>query len=131
MGYTGIVDPDELTLNDPHSGDFQQGSGVSTAQISNVNVGPSEDHPANLRGSIFTQSPAVLLTLIAILIIVKMVAENAGQKSEFSSVRVGLENWFVVTLLAVTGIYVFKTSVALIPSSARWAMALRQFAGLS
>lgn len=130
-GYSGIVDPNEITLNDPSSGDFSQGDGVATQQKANVNVEPHEDHPARMDGSFLTQSPLMWLTLVAILIAVKFMAERAGQKAEFSSVRVGLENWFVVTLLAITGIYVFKTSVALIPSDARWAMSLRQLAGMS
>lgn len=123
----GVPEPD--LLGNIHSGDLTQGSGVSTVQLQNPNVPLNPTKTIN--GSIFLQSPLVWAMAIALLIIVKLVAENAGQKSEFSSVRVGLENWFVVGVLAATFIYALKTSAALLPSSANWAMVIRQFAGLT
>lgn len=132
VGYR--VSPDEIDLNDITPGDLQQGAGVSTQEKSNVNTLPAGNSPGTtfaLTTPPLLQSPVFWATAVALLIAIKWLAERTGKGDEFKSVRIGLENWFVVGLLAVTFIYAFKFSVSFIPSSDGWAMGLRQFAGLS
>lgn len=130
----GAVSPDEIELNDLEPGDLVQGGGISTQEKANVNSLPGGNSPGRAYSATtpgLLQSPVFWLTTVFILILIKVMAEKAGSGEEFRSVRVGLENWVVVGLLAVTFIYAFKASVAFIPSGAGWAMGLRQFAGLS
>ena len=54
------------------------------------------------------QSPGVWAIAIGLLVLVKFVTEKAGDKSEFASIRIGLESWFVVGLMSATFIYVMK-----------------------
>jgi hypothetical protein len=151
-GRTGTVEPD--LLGDIHSGDLQQGRGVSTSQLGRVTVGLSggdwegppgytaDDYDAIARArasnstlqnviDTFRSSPAVWLTVIAILVIIKWLAEKDGKASEFSTVRIGAENIVLVTLMAMVGTFVIKTSVALVPSDGPTAMAVREFVGVA
>jgi hypothetical protein len=130
----GIVSPDEIELNDITPGDLIQGGGESTQEKANVNSMPGGNSPGKAFAATtpgLLQSPIFWITAVALLIFIKMLAERAGESEEFRTVRIGLENWMIVGLLAVTFIYAFKTSVSFIPSGAGWAMGLRQFAGLS
>jgi hypothetical protein len=129
----GIVEPDEL--GEIHSGDVNQGDGVSTGQLGNVNVplnGAHDQHQRKVASSNpLTQSPLVWAVVVGCLVLVKYLTEKAGDKSEFSTIRIGLENWFIGGLIAATFIFVLKVCAALNPSDAPWAMAVRQFAGLT
>jgi uncharacterized membrane protein len=71
----------------------------------------------------------VWVVIALVLIAVKMVSEKAGEAREFATVRIGLENWFIVTGLAATGLYVLHVGSALIPSKGKFAQAFREFAG--
>ena len=101
----GVAEPEEpITgyddLGDIHSGDLQQGDGVSTSQLSRVTVSPfSSDRAAksdaidtmgkstlqnladHLRGKKSSGgSLGVLLVVVVLLFIVKMVSEKAGDR---------------------------------------------------
>lgn len=119
--------PTPQTLGNPTSGDFVMGAGVSTAQLANPGValiGKSGAQTAS--GPAWMQSPGVWAGIVIGLILLKIIMERKG-KSEFASVRIGLESWLVVTLLAATGIYALKISVPLIPIVPP---AVKQFVGV-
>lgn len=154
-GRQGVIEP--VTgfdnLGDIHSGDLNQGKGVSTSQLQRVTVSPfqgdrdvradAEDaagrstlgniaaHAMSKTRSGAGSSLGVWAVLFVLLVLVKIVTEKAGEASEFATVRIGLENWFVVGALALTFGYVFKVGAALLPSTGRAAMAIREFAGAS
>jgi hypothetical protein len=64
--------------------------------------------------------------IIVLLIIIKLLAEKAGKASEFSTVRVGFENLFLVTLMAAIGFYALKVGVNVVSATPT---ALKQFVG--
>lgn len=152
-GRTGTPEPitgvDDLGLI--HRGDLQQGAGVSTAQLGRVTVSPfgddraarSDAHDAagksafqNIVENALNKkrsgggSLGVWLVFLVLLVLVKYFAEKSGEASEFSSVRIGLENWFVVGALSLTFAYMFKVGSALLPNTG-WAAPVREFAGAS
>lgn len=92
-------------LGDPQEGSFDQGRGVSISQLQNPNVSLNTTKQNNAPA--WQQSPGAWVLLIVLLIVCKLVAERA-KPSEFSSVRVGLENWLLVGLMAATFIYAGK-----------------------
>ncbi len=113
----------ELYRGEPHAGDFDMGSGFSTSQLQN----PNTHVPASTTvapGPI--QSPAIWGMIIVLLIIIKLLAEKAGKASEFSTVRVGFENLFLVTLMAAIGFYALKVGVNVVSATPT---ALKQFVG--
>lgn len=124
--------PEPEWLGEPEAGSFNMGGGISTPALANPNVSLEESskNKGKISGGLLMQSPGVWIVVVVLLIAVKLIAEKAGEKSEFASVRVGLENWFVVGLLAVTFLYVFKTSVALLPGNSNMVKAIKQFGGV-
>jgi hypothetical protein len=103
----------EEWLGEPQSGDFDQGSGVSTSQLQNPNVS-IEAHKPNASGTsaslpAYMQSPGVWFLLLALLVVVRIVEHYGGRESEFKGVRIGLENWAKVGLLSATFLYAAKT----------------------
>lgn len=143
-GRTGTVEPTPDLLGENHPGDYQQGVDVSTSQLGNVNVSLTEEgHRSknrakrvasqstwenfvdNIRGSL-----GAWLCAIVALVVVKVLSEKAGDKSEFSTVRIGLENWFIVGLLAITFIFSAKVGIGLVPSDSSFWEAIREFVGV-
>lgn len=101
------VHPDEEWLGDPQQGTFEQGNGVATQQLQNPNV--------TLAGA---KAPAagsfqkLLMVLgVAFAILVGLAFIHRQHADEYKRVRIGLENWFVVGLMAATWIFIFKTGV--------------------
>jgi hypothetical protein len=153
-GRMGTVEPELLanTLGDIHHGDLNQGDGVSSQQLGRVGIeigDDTRDRKADAReaaGKSATEnfldnvmgkkrsgggSLGIWIVAIALLVMVKIVSEKAGEAGEFSTVRIGLENWFIVGALALTFGYVFKVSAALLPSNSKIAQSIREFAGAS
>lgn len=153
-GRTGRVEPitQADTLGDIHSGDLQQGRGISTSQAGRVGLatgggnrdaaadmaqGASQGVGANLWQTLTGQkrsggtSLTVWLVFLGLLILIKCVAERAGEKSEFASVRIGLENWFVVGGLAATFLYAAKMGSALLPWRNGIVSAIQEFFGIA
>lgn len=103
MEYRSLAQ--EEWLGEPTQGSFDMGSGVSTSQLQNPNVSIASSKQNNAPA--WQQSPGAWVLLVVLLIICKLVAERA-KPSEFSSVRIGLENWLLVGLMAATFIYAGK-----------------------
>jgi hypothetical protein len=103
--YTSLAQ--EEWLGEPHPGDQDQGVGVSTSQLQNPNV--SLASTKNATGATgFFQSPAMWVFLAVLLVVVKFVAEKAGKREEFATVRIGLENWFLVGTMAALYFFAAK-----------------------
>ena len=120
---------EEQYLGSPTSGDFSQGHGVSTSQLANPNVTLEENHPQLASGPAWTQSPGVWVVVVVILIATKLITEKGGEKSEFASVRIGFESWFVVGLLAASFIYAGKVGTATLRATGGPIGAIKQFFG--
>lgn len=116
---------EEEWLGEPQQGDFSQGAGVSTSQLQNPNVQIIEHHaPA---GPVWVQSPMIFLVIAIILVVVKVLTEKAGEAGEFRTVRIGLENFFIVGLLAALFIYAAK----FVSATASWVPTpVKQFFGV-
>ena len=103
MQYRSLAEAEYL--GEPGQGSFDMGVGISDSQKQNPNVslnaGKQDNSPA------WQQSPGAWILLVVLLVVCKLVAERA-KPSEFSSVRVGLENWVLVGLMAATFIYAGK-----------------------
>lgn len=113
---------EEQWLGDPSSGDIDQGQGVSTSQLQNPNISlaPARAKQAGSPGlGFYTWGFALVL-----LIVVKVVAERAGNAEEFRTVRVGLENFFIVGTMAALWFFGLKVIAYL----TKW-NPLVQFAG--
>jgi len=114
---------EEQYLGDPSSGDFGQGEGLSTSQLQNPNVSLPNAATKKTVGApglgLYTW-----LFAVGLLIAVKLVSERAGKAEEFRTVRVGLENLFLVGTMAALWFFVLK----LIAYQTKWAP-LVQFAG--
>jgi hypothetical protein len=115
---------DEQWLGDPSAGDFDQGVGTSTSQLQNPNVnlaatsaGATAVGPKGL--GLYTW-----LFALGLLVAVKLVSEKAGKAEEFRTVRVGLENLFLVGTMSALWFFVIK----LIAYQTKWPP-LVQFAG--
>jgi hypothetical protein len=112
---------DEQFLGEPSSGDFEMGVGTSTSQLQNPNVNLKTAKAA-------VGSPGLGLytwgTIAVLLIAIKLISEKAGKAEEFRTVRVGLENFALVTLMSALGFFVLK----LIAFQTKWPPLL-QFAG--
>jgi hypothetical protein len=93
-------------LGEPTSGDFDMGAGVSTSQLQNPNVSLKSSKQNNAPA--WQQSPGAWVMLLVLLVVCKLIAERAGKESEFATVRIGLENWLLVGLMAATFIYAGK-----------------------
>lgn len=93
---------------EPTQGEFEQGSGVATQQLQNPNVTRAQSHVPT--GPWYSQSPGVWVALAAFLFAFALI--HRSHTDEYKRVRIGLENWWVVGLLAATFIYVFKTGTA-------------------
>lgn len=109
-------------------GDFEQGAGESTASLQNPNVSIVASKESKLAsGPPFLQSPMVWIVGVSILVIVKVLSEKAGDAGEFRTVKIGLENFFIVGLLASLFIYAAKFASA----SASWMPGpIKQFFGV-
>lgn len=116
---------EEEWLGAPHSGDFEQGTGVSTAQLANPNTDLASTRPI-ATGPAWMQSPGVWAIALLALIGLKLLMEKGGEKSEFSSIRIGAESWVVIGLMSVTFLYAFRVSMAAWTNGPG---ALKQFAG--
>lgn len=116
--------PQAQWLGDPHMGDVDQGVGVSTSQMANVNVAIGEARPI-ASGPPLMQSPGVWIFIALLLVGVKYLSESAGEKSEFATTRIGLENWFINGSMAATFFYVTKIGATLLPVPG----AVKQFFG--
>ncbi len=118
---------EEQWLGEPQSGDFSQGNGVSTSQLQNPNVQIAEHRSGIASGPVFVQSPMIFVLIVVLLIIVKVLSEKAGEAGEFRTVRIGLENFLIVGLLASLFIYSMKLTSAV----ASWVPAsVKQFFGV-
>lgn len=127
----------EDTLGDIHPGDLNMGAGVSTSQLANPNVPITEpeleatkDARVGRQHSLIMESPGIWAVAIVLLILTKIVAEGAGNKAEFATVRIGLENLFVVGTMAAIWFFILKGSAALISGNNWFTAAFKQFAGL-
>lgn len=109
MNYSPLAQ--EEWLGEPTQGSFDMGTGVSVSQLQNPNVGIAQTRQNNAPA--WQQSPGAWVLLVVLLIVCKLVAERA-KPSEFSSVRVGLENWVLIGLMAATFIYAGKITFYLI-----------------
>jgi hypothetical protein len=125
MGAYAEAYQQEELLGLPNIGDANQGQGVSTSQLQNPNVGLTGKGPL-ASGPPLTQSPAIWIGAILLLVALKLVVEKGGDKSEFSSIRIGFEAWVVVGLLAATFFYAIRTGVNAWPGAPG---ALKQFVG--
>ena len=114
---------DEQTSGDPSSGDFEQGVGLSTSQLQNPNVSLAS---SSAKAAVGKPGLGLYTWLFALglLIAVKLVSERAGKAEEFRTVRVGLENLFLVGTMAALWFFCLK----LIAYQTKWAP-LVQFAG--
>jgi hypothetical protein len=114
---------DEQWLGDPNAGDFDMGVGQSTSQLQNPNVNITANATAKAVGApglgLYTW-----LFAFGLLVAVKLVSENAGKAEEFRTVRVGLENLFLVGTMSALWFMALK----LIAYRTKWAP-LVQFAG--
>jgi hypothetical protein len=104
--YTYTPLREEQFLGDPSAGDFDMGAGVSSSQLQNPNVSLSG------RQKPTTGAPGLgmytFAFAIVLLVVVKIVAERAGNAEEFRTVRVGLENFFVVGTMAALWFFAIK-----------------------
>lgn len=112
---------EEQFLGDPSQGDVEQGVGYSTSQLQNPNISLSSS------AKVSTGPPGLgfgtWAFIVALLILCKVVAERAGNPEEFRSVRVGLENFWVVGTMSALFIFALKMVAYLL----RW-NPLSQFA---
>lgn len=106
----------EEWLGEPNSGDFDQGAGTSTSQLQNPNVTIPKNQAKAVPGAPWQQSPGFWIMLFLLLAGTKIIIEKAGEKSEFASVRIGLENWWIVGVLAATFIFANRISSYLLKS---------------
>jgi len=106
----------EEWLGEPNSGDFDMGGGVSTSQLANPNVSIPKNQSKAAPGAPWQQSPGFWVFLGLLIIGVKYVTEKGGEKSEFSTTRVGLENFLIVGTLASLFIYGNRISSYLLKS---------------
>lgn len=96
----------EEWLGEPHSGDFSLGEGTSTSQLQNPNISLAANRAGSgISGPALLQSPLMVAIIIALLVGVKLTTEKAGERSEFSTVRIGLENLFIVGTMAALWIF--------------------------
>jgi hypothetical protein len=152
MSRVGIVEPLEAdTLGNIEPGDLQQGSGLSTSQLGRVTISRNDDMrqagraAGEAMGKSGLQNAGEALMgkkvhggsslmifgiIVGLLLLIRFVAEKAGERSEFASVRIGLENLAVVGLLATIWIYGEKIAVALLPWDNSFTDALREFVGV-
>jgi hypothetical protein len=101
-----------LNLAAPTTGDIAgQGQGASMAQRGNPGVvgtvdpnsGASPTVANNFPGQ--TGNPIVAwVAVLVLLVALKFGAEHGAQESEFSSIRVGLWSFLVITIVAVLGL---------------------------
>lgn len=103
MNYRSLAEAEYL--GEPVSGSFDMGNGPSISSLQNPNVSLNQTKQNNAPA--WQQSPGAWVLLIVLLVVCKLVAERA-KPSEFSSVRIGLENWLLVGLMAATFIYAGK-----------------------
>jgi hypothetical protein len=100
----------------PGAGDISQGAGLSTAQRSNTNALDTESFGAPLgttiapsaHGAPWLQPVPVWIAFFALLVAAKYVAEKNGNEGEFSTIRVGFYNIFVIWAVAVLSINLGK-----------------------
>lgn len=118
---------EEEWLGQPQQGDFDQGAGVSTSQLANPNVQIAEHRTGLASGPVFVQSPMIWVIIAVVLVVIKVLTEKAGEAGEFRTVRIGLENFLIVGLLASLFIYAAKFASA----AASWVPGpVKQFFGV-
>lgn len=105
QGHSSLAE--EQWLGDAHTGDFDMGAGVSTSQLQNPSVTLNQTKGGTGAAGFF-QSPTIWVLIIVVLVITKLLAEKAGKGDEFKTVKIGLENWFIVGALAATWIFAWK-----------------------
>lgn len=155
-GMMGVTEPEEpITgyddLGDIHSGDLQQGDGVSTSQLSRVTVSPFggdrahkadqadiasksglENFVDNLKGNKNSGgSLGVLFAVIAGLWIIKVLIEKAGEEREFATTRIGLENFTFNGAMAMVFFYIVTVIVSLWPTHGKIMTAIREFVSVA
>jgi len=118
--YTRLAEAEYL--GEPQSGDQEMGVGVSTSQLQNPNVSLPTKTAVPLATGMW-QWPATFIIIAVLLILGKVITEKAGKDSEFATVRIGLENFWVVGSLSVLFIFAMKMSAYLL----KWAPAIQFF----
>ncbi len=98
---------DEQWLGDPNDGDINQGVGFSTSQLQNPNVSIPSNAVSKAAGApglgVYTW-----LFAFGLLVLVKFVSERAGKDEEFRTVRIGLENIFIVGTMSALWFFALK-----------------------
>jgi len=119
---------DEEMLGLPRQGDFDQGVGTSTSQLMNPNVSLASTR-AIASGPPWQQSLLTFGIILLVLAVIKVVTERGGEKSEFATSRIGIENWLVNGLMVALFFYATKTTLGPQGVIAATPGAVKQFFG--
>lgn len=113
--------------SNPLAGDLNPGSGISTATetspqavAADAGVFQGMTVGAAMQGTAAGHPVTWWFAIIALVIGLKFAAEAAGEENEFHSLRVGILNTVIVTIMAIIGI-----------AFAKWVFGFYKVPGLS
>lgn len=102
------------TTGQAMAGDQNPGTGLTTgtrtvtSAVANANDIVGVDVAPQMKGTTTGHPVSWWIAIIAVLIVIKYLAESSGEASDYSNIRIGFLSIIVITLSAVVGMIFLK-----------------------